>query len=185
MLVRTFGETTGRGATGELHVRQHGVPQWPVGDGVAHGSASGRPWASVCACRSSLRLRCAAGSCSSTVRSPTTSPCGRWRRMGEGPIIAVDVKATFDRPSDGNGRRDSRTAGQRAAAQPRRDAGSRSSCSVAKNTTEATRRHANLVIKPRTPGIGLPEFHQIDAAREAGRAAAREALENGLGAPFR
>ena len=46
------------------------------------------------------------------------------------------------------------------------------------NTSEAARRHADLVIKPRAEGVGLLEFHQLDAAREAGRAAAREALEH-------
>ena len=45
------------------------------------------------------------------------------------------------------------------------------------NTSDAARRHADMVIKPRAEGVGLLEFHQIDAAREAGRAAAREALE--------
>jgi predicted acylesterase/phospholipase RssA len=45
------------------------------------------------------------------------------------------------------------------------------------NTSEAARRHADLLIKPRAGGIGLLEFHQLDTAREIGRAAAREALE--------
>ena len=45
------------------------------------------------------------------------------------------------------------------------------------NTTEAARRHADLLIKPRAEGVGLLEFHQLDTAREAGRVAAREALE--------
>ena len=45
------------------------------------------------------------------------------------------------------------------------------------NTSEAARRHADLIIKPRAEGVGLLEFTQLDAAREAGRAAAREALE--------
>ena len=44
------------------------------------------------------------------------------------------------------------------------------------NTSEAAYRHADLVISPRAPGVGLLEFHQIDEAREAGRAAARDAL---------
>jgi NTE family protein len=35
---------------------------------------------------------------------------------------------------------------------------------------------ANVVIRPDTHTVGLMEFHQIDAARDAGRAAAREAL---------
>jgi predicted acylesterase/phospholipase RssA len=46
------------------------------------------------------------------------------------------------------------------------------------NTSDAARRHADLVIKPRAAGVGLLEFTQLDAAREAGRVAAREALEN-------
>jgi predicted acylesterase/phospholipase RssA len=45
------------------------------------------------------------------------------------------------------------------------------------NTSEATRRHADLVIRPQAGGVGLLEFHQLDAAREAGRVAARKALE--------
>jgi NTE family protein len=36
------------------------------------------------------------------------------------------------------------------------------------NTSEAARRDADLVIKPRPDGVGLLEFHQLDAAREAG-----------------
>jgi hypothetical protein len=32
--------------------------------------------------------------------------------------------------------------------------------------------------------VGLLEFHQLDAAREAGRAAAREALESASALPF-
>ncbi len=35
---------------------------------------------------------------------------------------------------------------------------------------------AQVVIRPDTRAVGLLEFHQIDAARDAGRAAAREAL---------
>jgi predicted acylesterase/phospholipase RssA len=45
------------------------------------------------------------------------------------------------------------------------------------NTAETARRHADLVIKPRAEGVGLLEFHQLDTAREAGRIAARQALE--------
>jgi NTE family protein len=45
------------------------------------------------------------------------------------------------------------------------------------NTAEAARRHADLVIRPRVQGVGLLEFHQLDTAREAGRIAARQALE--------
>lgn len=52
------------------------------------------------------------------------------------------------------------------------------------NTSESA-RHADLVIKPRAESVGLLEFHQIDAAREAGRAAAREALEQAPDELFR
>jgi predicted acylesterase/phospholipase RssA len=38
------------------------------------------------------------------------------------------------------------------------------------STSEAARRYADVVIKPRAAGIGLLEFHQLDRAREAGRA---------------
>jgi NTE family protein len=39
-----------------------------------------------------------------------------------------------------------------------------------------TLAQADAVIRPSTRGVGLLEFHQIDQAREAGRAATREAL---------
>jgi NTE family protein len=95
--------------------------------------------------------------------------------LGEGPIIAVDVKATFERPP---------ADGARAQQQARRERPPSFGETLTRvlllgsaNTSEAARRHADLVIKPRAEGVGLLEFHQLDAAREAGRAAAREALE--------
>jgi NTE family protein len=95
--------------------------------------------------------------------------------MGEGPIIAVDVKATFDSSGE---RRDAAAETVR----PERIPGiaetlTRVLLLGSANTSEAARRHADLVIKPKAEGVGLLEFHQIDAAREAGRIAAREALE--------
>ncbi len=125
--------------------------------------------------------------------------------LGEGPIIAVDVKATFERSSSSNGQRP--PAG-RIASPERRSAPGRVRAETASgrlrqrlsdggrwrpprfgetltrlfllassNTTEAAKANAELLITPRNPGLGLLEFHQIDAAREAGRRAAREALE--------
>ena len=44
------------------------------------------------------------------------------------------------------------------------------------DTTEAARRHADLVILPEEDGVGLFEFHMLDSMREAGRRAARHAL---------
>ncbi len=95
--------------------------------------------------------------------------------LAEGPIIAVDVKATFERPENSGGPHD------QAARPPRVPTLGETLMRVlllgASNTSEAARRHADLVIKPRAEGVGLLEFHQLDAAREAGRIAAREALE--------
>ena len=92
--------------------------------------------------------------------------------LNEGPIVAVDVKATFD--------------SQDGQARPRRERVpllgetlTRVLLLGSTNTSDAARAHADLIIKPRNEGVGLLEFHQIDAAREAGRAAAREALEQG------
>jgi NTE family protein len=94
--------------------------------------------------------------------------------LGEGPVIAVDVKATFERA----------TAGQRPAGERRRDERPPSLGETltrvlllgSANTSDAASAHSDMVIKPRAEGVGLLEFHQLDVAREAGRAAAREAL---------
>jgi predicted acylesterase/phospholipase RssA len=96
--------------------------------------------------------------------------------MAEGPIIAVDVKAAFERskvsPASAPVRDD------RPPRPPRLgETLTRVLLLGSENTTEAARRHADLLIKPRAEGVGLLEFHQLDTAREAGRVAAREALE--------
>ena len=98
--------------------------------------------------------------------------------MGEGPVIAVDVKPTSEHP-DGVPR-------PSAAARPPRlgETLTRVLLLGSANTSEAARRHADLVIKPRAEGVSLLEFHQIDVARAAGRAAAREALEQTPGPLF-
>ncbi len=96
--------------------------------------------------------------------------------MGEGPIIAVDVKAAFERSKNGP-----TVARARDDRPPRPPSLGETLTRVlllgSENTSEAARRHADLLIKPRAEGVGLLEFHQLDAAREAGRVAAREALE--------
>jgi NTE family protein len=94
--------------------------------------------------------------------------------MGEGPIIAVDVKAAPGRPDDGPDRardRDDRLARPPGLAETltRLLLGSG-------NTSAAARRRADLVIKPRAEDVGLLEFDQLDRAREAGRLAAHAAL---------
>jgi NTE family protein len=89
--------------------------------------------------------------------------------LGEGPIIAVDVKAGVEH----GGRR----SGPRQRPPTIGETVMRVLLLGTANTSEAARRHADLLIKPQAEGVGLFEFHQIDAAREAGREAAREALE--------
>ena len=93
--------------------------------------------------------------------------------LGEGPIIAVDVKASFEHGDGG-----AAAVGARASCGPPSlgETLTRVLLLGSSNTSEAADRHADLTIKPRTEGVGLLEFHQLDGAREAGRAAAREAL---------
>src|SRR4051794_6109637 len=90
--------------------------------------------------------------------------------MGEGPIIAVDIKASFDGDGAGRGSREPRTPAIGETL-------TRVLFSGSSNTSDAARRHADVIVKPRNVGVGLFEWHQIDRARESGRIAAREALE--------
>jgi NTE family protein len=102
-------------------------------------------------------------------------PVGAMAAMGEGPIIAVDIKATLGAGDQSGPRR----AGARAGHERVPSLGetlTRVLLLASSDTSDAARRHADLVVKPRAEGVGLLEFHQLDTAREAGRAAAREAL---------
>jgi EmrB/QacA subfamily drug resistance transporter len=107
-------------------------------------------------------------------------PVAPMSATGEGPVVAVDVKAVVG--LDAGGRPDSRSerAGTRPASAARRPSMMATMARVAllssANTSEAARSHANLTIDVRLPDIGLLEFHQIDRAKVAGRAAAAEAL---------
>jgi len=94
--------------------------------------------------------------------------------MGEGPIIAVDVKAAPRRPANGPVR--VRGRDDRAPRPPSLGDTVARLLLGSENTSVAARRHADLVIRPRAEGVGLLEFDQLDTAREAGRMAAREAL---------
>jgi predicted acylesterase/phospholipase RssA len=93
--------------------------------------------------------------------------------MGEGPVIAVDVKATPRHR--GNGPEPARTRADRPPGLG--ETLTRLLLLGSQKTAHAARRHADLVIRPRAEGVGLLEFGQLDTAREAGRTAAREALE--------
>ena len=96
--------------------------------------------------------------------------------MGEGPIIAVDVKATPKRPE--NRPVKARGRDDRLLQPPRLGQTlGRLLLLGSENTTHAARRYADLVIRPHAEGVGLLEFASLDTAREAGRAAARQALE--------
>jgi predicted acylesterase/phospholipase RssA len=114
-------------------------------------------------------------------------PVAAMAQLGEGPVIAVDVKTGFDRdPRAGSGNGASRAPSSSAPRTPSLgETLTRVLLLASSNTSMAAERHADLVIKPRAHGVGLLEFHQIDAAREAGRAAAREALETSTAALLR
>lgn len=92
--------------------------------------------------------------------------------LGEGPIIAVDVKATFERPAAGRQPSDGAARAERPPSIG--ETLTRVLLLGSANTSEAARRYADMIIRARAEGVGLLEFHQLDA----GRTAAREALEN-------
>ena len=105
-------------------------------------------------------------------------PVATMARLAEGPIIAVDVKASFERPAQPSGSANGRT--RTSHREPRTpllgETLTRVLLMASSNTSEAAAQHAELIIRPRNEGIGLLEFHQLDVAREAGRSAAREML---------
>jgi NTE family protein len=104
-------------------------------------------------------------------------PLAPMSASGEGSVLAVDVKRDEELPP-------SASSGQAAArsARPRRlppltDTMARIALLSSANTEAAARLHADLAINVPLSGVGLLEFHQIDAARSAGRKAAQAALE--------
>jgi NTE family protein len=101
-------------------------------------------------------------------------PVDRMALRADGPIIAVDVTEQFDPTLEGIG--DTKTDAAGFAAIGLRDAIVRSITLGSLDTADAAARHAALVIRPDSGGAGIFEFHQIDALRESGRQAAREAL---------
>jgi NTE family protein len=105
-------------------------------------------------------------------------PVRTMAELGEGPVIAVDVKAGFERPPS----RAPSMNGAEADPQMRQpgimEALTRVLLLSSSNTSEMASRYADWTIAPRNKGVGLLEFHQMDQAIEAGRAAVREALED-------
>jgi predicted acylesterase/phospholipase RssA len=108
-------------------------------------------------------------------------PLGPMTATGEGPVLAVDLKAgAAHRPGE-------QTEPARPSLAPRQGRGvrvptlpgtmRRIALLSSSNTTEAARVNADFMVEVRMPGVGLFEFHQIDEARKEGRRAATEALE--------
>jgi MFS family permease len=91
--------------------------------------------------------------------------------LGEGPIISVALRATLSSSSGSSSRTDSRLPSLGETLMRVMFLGSAEASARAG-------RIADLTIRPRNEGVGLLEFHQLDRAREAGRAAARAALED-------
>ena len=102
----------------------------------------------------------------------TNLPLGLLDR-GEGPIIASDAVAGRSRSGA--------TAPDGEQAEPRLpgigETLVRSVLIGGVEATRAARQRADLLIAPEDVGVGMLEWHQIDAAKEAGRRAAYEALE--------
>lgn len=98
-------------------------------------------------------------------------PIETMAELGEGPIIAVDVKASLSSSAD-------RAERARVRLPSLGETLMRVVFFAAADSSEAARRRSSLLITPRNEGVGLLEFHQLDSAREAGRVAAREAIAN-------
>jgi NTE family protein len=124
-------------------------------------------------------------------------PIAPMSSSGEGPVLAIDIKGGGERsaprvgstpngsgfPSgSGLGEQVAPVASTRPSRPPRLPSLPETMARIAllssANTDESARQYADMTISVRVPGVGLLEFHQIDAAREAGRLAAIAALED-------
>jgi predicted acylesterase/phospholipase RssA/CRP-like cAMP-binding protein len=115
-------------------------------------------------------------------------PVQQMALTGDGPVAAVDVTADFQRPRTrvAAGRPRARAAGARVrrlvtGADDRvpsfMETILRTMVMGSLDTTIAAQRHAQLVIRPSVGEVGLMAFDSLDRVREAGRRAAREALQ--------
>jgi NTE family protein len=118
-------------------------------------------------------------------------PIAPMSSSGEGPVLAIDIKGGEERSprearstANGSGVSEqlAQPAGTRRSRPPRLPSLPETMARIAllssANTDESARRYADMTISVRVPGVGLLEFHQIDAAREAGKLAALAALED-------
>jgi EmrB/QacA subfamily drug resistance transporter len=107
---------------------------------------------------------------------------------GEGPIIACDAVAGGHKKT-GSSQEPTTPSGDSAGNRTHRESRLpgigetlvRSVLIGGVEATRAARRRADLLIAPDDVGVGMLEWHQIDAAKEAGRRAAYEALEESVG----
>jgi NTE family protein len=111
-------------------------------------------------------------------------PLAPMSSTGEGPVLAIDIKGGEERPgptADSSPQGTAAGARQAPPGRPGRlpslpETMARIALLSSANTDESAQRHADMTIAVRVSGVGLLEFHQIDAAREAGRQAAAAAL---------
>jgi EmrB/QacA subfamily drug resistance transporter len=112
-------------------------------------------------------------------------PLAPMSSAGEGPVLAIDIKGGEEHAARSRSAApgDSAAGGHdgRPARPPRLPSLPETMARIAllssANTDESARRLADMTISVRVSGVGLLEFHQIDAAREAGRRAAVAALD--------
>ncbi len=103
-------------------------------------------------------------------------PLAPMSASGEGPVLAVDIK-NAEEPVEPHEDEKTRQAARRRLP-PLTETMARLALLSSANTDESARRHADMTLKVPLAGVGLLEFHQIDAARDAGRRAAEAALED-------
>jgi predicted acylesterase/phospholipase RssA len=93
---------------------------------------------------------------------------------GEGPVLAVDIKA---RQHGGGAPSNGRPARVSKRPPPLMNTLGRVLLLASANTSAQAARYADRLISVPVGAVGLLEWHQIDAAIEAGVAAARAALD--------
>jgi predicted acylesterase/phospholipase RssA len=115
-------------------------------------------------------------------------PVATMSSSAEGPVIAVDVTGRMDRASTGSRPRLDRLSrtvrraltGSEARIPRLGETFLRTLTVGSVDTVAAALTHADVVISPQVDGISLLGWRRLDAAREAGRVAARSALAASL-----
>jgi len=108
-------------------------------------------------------------------------PVEAMARTGGGPVIAVDVGQRADVAGAGPAKRlgpiGRALIGSDVALPRIGETLMRTMAIGSADTVAAAARHADIVIAPRVDGVGMLDWKRLDAVREIGRRAAREALE--------